>query len=242
MSEARVALVAGAGGIGEAIARRLARDGARVVLVDRDARRVEEAAAGIPQALGLSADLTREDEVNGAVADVLRLCGRLDIFVHTVGVTGPSLPLQQVPFEEWRRTLAINLDSMFLCCKAVVPALLANGWGRIVNLASIAGKEGNAQQAAYSAAKAGAIALTKSLGKELAHTQVRVNAIAPAVIHTPLIEQMSPGLRAAVLARIPMGRPGLPHEVADMAAWLCSPECSFTTGATFDLSGGRATY
>ncbi|MCW5652545.1 SDR family NAD(P)-dependent oxidoreductase [Hydrogenophaga sp.] len=239
----RVAVVAGAaGGIGREIAQRLARDGARLVLLDLNPSALDALARQLPGATALQADLTDEGAVSAAMAQAEQVHGRLDVLVHSVGVTGPSLPVHEYPVAEWHRTLAINLHSAFLCGRAVVPAMLRNGYGRIVNIASIAGKEGNAQQSAYSVAKAGVIALTKSMGKELATTPVRVNAIAPAVIRTPLIDQMTPELLATVLGKIPMGRPGEPEEVAHLAAWLCSPECSFSTGSTFDLSGGRATY
>lgn len=239
----RVAVVAGAaGGIGREIAQRLARDGARLVLLDLNLETLREMAQQLPGAALLQADLTDEAAVNAAMAQAEQTHGRLDVLVHSVGITGPSLPVHEYPVAEWHRTLAINLHSAFLCGRAAVPAMLRNGYGRIVNIASIAGKEGNAQQSAYSVAKAGVIALTKSMGKELATTPIRVNAIAPAVIRTPLIDQMTPELLATVLGKIPMGRPGEPEEVAHLAAWLCSPECSFSTGSTFDLSGGRATY
>src|SRR6266571_1668062 len=167
---------------------------------------------------------------------------RIDILVNAAVITGPTVPIEQYSLADWRRTLDVNLTSTFLCCKAVVPQMRKQNAGRIVNLASIAGKEGNATMTGYSAAKAGVIALTKALGKELADTEIRVNAIAPAIIATELTKQMSAETYRTVMAKIPVGRPGLPEEVAAMIAWLPSAECSFSTGATFDLSGGRATY
>lgn len=239
----RVAVIAGAaGGIGRAIAQRLARDGMRLALLDLDAAAVQALGEELPGSLAVAADLTDEHSVQDAMRRTEAHFGRLDVLVHSVGVTGPSLPVHEYPVQDWQRTLSINLHSAFLCCRAVVAPMLRSGFGRIVNIASIAGKEGNAQQSAYSVAKAGVIALTKSMGKELATTPIRVNAIAPAVIHTPLIDQMTPELLATVLAKIPMGRPGQPQEVANLVAWLSSDECSFSTGSTYDLSGGRATY
>lgn len=239
----RVALVAGAaGGIGAAVAQRLAHEGAALALLDRDAERVTALADRLPGSLALACDLTDEAEVAAAVGQTVAHWGRLDILVHSVGLIGSSLPVHELPVDDWDRIMAVNLRSAFLCTRAVVAPMLEHDYGRIVHIASIAGKEGNAQQSAYSASKAGVIALVKSQGKELARTGIRVNGIAPAVIQTALAEQMTPEVKASVLARIPMGRPGEPQEVAGMVSWLASDECSFSTGATFDLSGGRATY
>lgn len=239
----QVALICGAaGGIGQAVAARLAADGARLVLMDRDAQRLAEMAQQWPGSLTLAADLTDEQAVDAAVQQAAAHWGRLDIMVHSVGMIGASLPLHELPVSDWEQVMSVNLRSAFLCSRAVVAPMLRADYGRIVHIASIAGKEGNAQQAAYSAAKAAVIAMVKSQGKELARTGIRVNGVAPAVIQTPLVEQMTPEVRAAVLSRIPMGRPGLPDEIAALVAWLTSAECSFSTGATFDASGGRATY
>lgn len=239
----KVALITGAGGgIGAAIAHRLVRDGMALALIDRDLARIQALADEFPEALALRCNATDAGDVERVVGEICAHFGRLDVLVHGVGVAGPSRPVHEVSVDEWDSTLAINLRSAFLCSRAVVKPMLRGGYGRIVHIASIAGKEGNADQAAYSAAKAGVIALVKSQGKELARTGIRVNAVAPAAVKTALVEQMSPELRAALLAKVPMGRPGLPEEVANMVAWLASEECSFTTGATFDLSGGRATY
>ncbi len=218
----RVAVVTGgAGGIGRAIAARLQRDGMRVALWDLDARAAREAADT------LCAD--ENSGTNGAA-----------IGVH-VDVTNEA-SVADSALDAWQRCIDVNLRSVFLCSRAAVQPMLDAGFGRIVNLASIAGKEGNPSMSAYSAAKAGVIAFTKSMGKELALTPVRVNCIAPAVIETPLLQQMTPDALAASLAKIPMQRAGTAGEVASLAAWLASDECSFSTGATFDLSGGRATY
>jgi 2-dehydro-3-deoxy-L-rhamnonate dehydrogenase (NAD+) len=228
---ARVALVTGGcGGIGRAVGEGLRAGGAVVVAwdlaPDADAR----------------VDVTDEGAIAAAMADLVARHGRLDVLVNAAGITGRNARLEEHDLAEWRRVIEVNLTSTFLCCRAAVPIMRRQNRGRIVNLASIAGKEGNATQAAYSAAKAGVIALTKSLGKELADTEVRANCIAPALIATELNRQMSPeGLRA-VLAKVPLGRPGTPEEVAALVTWLASDACSFTTGACFDLSGGRATY
>jgi 2-dehydro-3-deoxy-L-rhamnonate dehydrogenase (NAD+) len=164
------------------------------------------------------------------------------VLVNNAGIVGPNKPLVDVADDEWARTLAINLTGVFNCCRAVVPHMAEAGWGRIVNVASIAGKEGNPNLAAYSATKAAVIGLTKSLGKELATTEIRVNCIAPAVIETEILAQATPATVAYMVSKIPLGRPGRAEEVAALVAWLASAECSFSTGAVYDISGGRATY
>jgi len=239
----RVAIVAGAcGGIGQAVAERLAQSGAKLALWDVNAAGLDALCARLPGALGVAADLTDEGGVASAMERTLAHFGRVEILVHSVGVTGPCVPVHEYALNDWRRTLDINLTSAFLCSRAVVRPMLEAGYGRIVHLASIAGKEGNADMSAYSVAKAGAIALTKSMGKELALTPIRVNCIAPAVIETALTKQMTQQALDTSLSKIPMRRTGQPAEVAAMVAWLASEECSFSTGACFDLSGGRATY
>jgi 2-dehydro-3-deoxy-L-rhamnonate dehydrogenase (NAD+) len=227
----RIAVIAGGcGGIGRAVGERLASLGAKVVVWD------------VADGADARIDLTDEAVVNDAMARLLARFGRIDILVNAAGITGPTVNIEQYGLAEWRRVLDVNLTSTFLCCKAAVVPMRRQNAGRIVNLASIAGKEGNAAMTGYSAAKAGVIALTKSLGKELAGTEIRVNAIAPAVIATDLVKQMSDEAYRAVLAKIPIGRAGRPEEVAALVTWLASDECSFSTGAVFDLSGGRATY
>ncbi|MDN5844330.1 MAG: SDR family oxidoreductase [Alcaligenaceae bacterium] len=239
----RVAIVAGAcGGIGRVVAQDLVRRGAQLALWDTDTQGLEALRAQIPSAAIISADLTDEAAVEQAMEQTIAQCGRVDILVHCVGVTGPCLPVSDYPPADWQRTLDINLKSAFLCSRVAVAPMRAAGYGRIVFLASIAGKEGNADMSAYSAAKAGVIALTKSLGKELAKASILVNCVAPAVIETPLNRQMTPEALQASLSRIPLGRAGQPQEVANLIGWLASEECSFSTGACFDLSGGRATY
>lgn len=227
----RIAVISGGcGGIGQAVRARLVSAGATVIVWD--------VADGADERI----DLTSETAVDEAMARLLARFGRIDVLVNTAGITGPTVSIEHYSLTDWKRVLDINLTSTFLCCKAAVVPMRRQNAGRIVNLASIAGKEGNPGMTGYSAAKAGVIALTKSLGKELATTDIRVNAIAPAVIATDLVKQMSDDAYRSVLAKIPLGRAGQPEEVAVMVAWLASDECSFSTGAVFDLSGGRATY
>jgi len=234
----RVAVVTGgAGGIGQGIAQRLRAGGARIVLWD-----LAPPAQPDPADHFVAVDVTDETSVRAAVQQTLRRYGGIDILVNSAGIVGPVAPVAAYALADWQRVLAINLTGVFLCCREVVPQMQARNRGRIVNLASIAGKEGNAGQSAYSAAKAGVIALTKSLGKELAATDIRVNCIAPAMVATPLLDQMTDAKRAENFAKIPVGRAGTVDEIAALACWLASDECSFCTGAVFDASGGRATY
>ena len=186
--------------------------------------------------------VTSEVSVADAAANTIAEFGRMDVLVNCAGITGATALLSDYTLEEWKRVMDINLTSVFLCCRAVVPHMREQNYGRIVNLASIAGKEGNAGQSAYSASKAGVIALTKSLGKELSGSDVRVNCIAPAMIESPLLDQMPKAKIQEILAKIPLGRPGTVDEVASLTLWLALDECSFSTGAVFDASGGRATY
>lgn len=240
----RVAIVTGAArGIGFAVAQRLVTDGLQVALLDRDEAAAHEAAAALGEnTQPFICDISDSTSVNATIAAVVERWGRLDVLVNNAGIVGPNKPLIEVSDEEWARVVAINLSGAFYCCRAAAPQMLKNDWGRIVNIASIAGKEGNPNLAGYSATKAAVIGLTKSLGKELATTGVRVNAIAPAVIETEILEQATPETRAYMISRIPMGRPGRSEEVAALVSWLASEECSFSTGAVYDISGGRATY
>jgi 3-oxoacyl-[acyl-carrier protein] reductase len=239
----QVAVVTGgAGGLGRAIAERLARAGVVSALWDIDLAKVRATAAALPGARAYAVDVTDYGSVEQATAAVVRDFGRIDILVNSAGANGPIAPLVDYPLDGWRWTMALNLDGVFHCCRAVVPVMQKAGYGRIVNLSSIAGKEGNPNASCYAAAKAGVIGLTKSLGKELALTNIGVNAVAPAAIDTEMLAQVTPEFRAMVIAKIPMGRLGRAEEVADIVNWLASAECSFCTGAVFDVSGGRATY
>ncbi len=240
----KTALVTGAArGIGLAIATRLAADGLRVALLDQDGDAVEAAARSVGRgALALVGDVTRTKDVDGAVARVESAWGRLDVLVNNAGITGRSFPIWELSDEDWRRVIDVDLTGVFLCCRAAVKVMLRQGGGRIVNIASIAGKEGNPTLVPYSTAKAGVIGLTKALAKEVATRGILVNAVAPAVIGTELLKQMEPSTVDLLISKIPMGRVGKPEEVAALVAWLASDECSFSTGAVYDLSGGRATY
>jgi 2-dehydro-3-deoxy-L-rhamnonate dehydrogenase (NAD+) len=242
--EGRTALVTGAGrGIGLAITRRLVADGARVAMVDRDAPSVEAAAKQLGTAVrSIVADVTRTTEVNAAVTAAHDWHGALDIVVNNAGITGRSFPTWELTDDDWHQVMAVDLTSVFLVCRAAVTLMRRQRRGRIVNIASIAGKEGNATLVPYSTAKAGVIGLTKALAKEVATEGIFVNAVAPAVIGTDMLQQMEKSTVDTLIAKIPMGRVGKPEEVAALVAWLASDECSFSTGAVYDLSGGRASY
>ncbi|HZV92013.1 MAG TPA: SDR family NAD(P)-dependent oxidoreductase [Caldimonas sp.] len=242
----RVAIVTGgAGDIGHAIAERMLASGARVVLWDADTGKLEEAKArhgGAATVSTRTVELTREDDVAAATEEAMRAHGRIDIVVNNAGITGGNATTWQLEPEVWRRVIEVNLVAPYLVCRAVVPKMLASGYGRIVNIASIAGKEGNPNASHYSASKAGLISLTKSLGKELAGKNILVNAVTPAAAKTAMFASMTQQHIDFMLSKIPMGRFLEVGEAAAMVAWLASEECSFTTGAVFDLSGGRATY
>jgi 3-oxoacyl-[acyl-carrier protein] reductase len=232
----RVALVTGgASGIGAATAGRLLAEGAHVASLDLE----PEAPEGV---LGLAGDVSSSGDVENAVAAVREELGPIDVLVCSAGVPGESLSTVDVSDEEWKRVLAINADGVFFCNRAVIPSMVERGYGRIVNVASIAGKEGNPMAAAYSASKAAVIAMTKAIGKDVAGSGVLVNCVAPAVIETPILDGISQDHISYMIDRIPLGRMGEPEEVAALVCWLASEECSFSTGATFDLSGGRAVY
>jgi 3-oxoacyl-[acyl-carrier protein] reductase len=232
----RVAVVTGgARGIGRAIAERLKASGARVALWDREVASLAGAASFI-------VDVADEASVEKAVEATRRQLGKIDILVNNAGITGGNAKSWELAPADWRRVLEVNLAGPFLCCRAIVPGMIEGGYGRIVNIASIAGKEGNPNAAHYSASKAGVIALTKSIAKETAQNGVVVNCITPAAVRTEMFDQMSQEHIDFMLSRIPMGRFGKVEELAALAAWLCSAECSFSTGAAFDISGGRATY
>ncbi len=248
--EGRRAVVTGGGqGIGRAIAERLLASGAAVALWDRDRPLVEatrDALAGQGASQGkvaaVAVDVTDLAAVEAATRDTTRELGGIDILVNNAGIAGPNHPLWEYPPDAWREVVEIDLNAVFYCCRAVVPQMIERNYGRIVNVASIAGKEGNPSASAYAAAKAGVIALTKALGKELATHDIAVNCITPAAAKTRIFDQITQEFVDYMLTKIPRGRFVKVEEVAAMVAWLVSQENSFTTGAVFDLSGGRATY
>jgi len=241
----KAVVTGGARGIGLAIATRLLESGAECCLWDRDAAAVEDAARALGK-LGtvhpVTVDLTQPDSVQAATDATVKACGKIELLINNAGIAGAAKKTWELSPEEWQQVLQVNLFAVFLCCRAVVPVMLRHSYGRIVNVASIAGKEGNPNASHYSATKAGVIALTKSLGKELAQAGILVNCITPAVIQTDILKQVTPQHIEYMLSKIPMGRFGRTDEASAMVAWLCSEECSFSTGAVFDLSGGRATY
>jgi 2-dehydro-3-deoxy-L-rhamnonate dehydrogenase (NAD+) len=238
----RTAVVTGgAQGIGHAIAERLQSSGARVALWDIDAARVADSAAKLKCASAV-VDVADEASVEEGVRKTLATLGRIDILVNNAGITGPNAKTWDYPVADFRRVIEVDLVSAFLVCRTVVPHMIANRYGRIVNVASVAGKEGNPNAPAYSAAKAGLIGFTKSLGKETVGTGVVVNCVTPAAAKTALFDQMTQQHIDFMLSKIPMGRFVAVEEIAAMVAWLSSEECSFSTGAVFDISGGRATY
>jgi 3-oxoacyl-[acyl-carrier protein] reductase len=232
----------GAAGIGLAIAQRLAASSAKLSLWDRDAASLATASRLLEGAHTAKLDVTREDEVAAAFAASTAALGRVDALVCSAGITGPNATVAQYPLAAWRETIDINLTGVFLCNRAAIAHMTKNDYGRIVNIASIAGKEGNPNASAYSASKAGVIALTKSLGKELAKTGIRVNCVTPAAVKTGMFAQMTQAHIDFMLAKIPMGRFGEVDEIAALVAWLATEDCAFSTGAVFDLSGGRAVY
>ncbi len=236
-------ITGGAAGIGFAIAQRLIASGGRVSVWDRDAAALEKAkarlTAGIHTRVVDVADAASVDAATQAAASAL---GRLDALVCSAGITGPNTTTWEYPVDAWRQVMEVNVNGVFLCNRAVVPAMLKQDYGRIVNIASVAGKEGNPNASAYSASKAAVIGLTKSLGKELAKTGIRVNCVTPAAVKTAIFDQMSQQHIDFMLSKIPMGRFGQVEEIAALVGWLCTEDCSFSTGAVFDLSGGRATY
>jgi 2-dehydro-3-deoxy-L-rhamnonate dehydrogenase (NAD+) len=240
--EGRCAIVTGgARGIGRAAVERLVASGAKVAIWDLD----EDEARAQAQRLGqyhVATDVSSESSVRAAFAATLTMLGQIDILITSAGITGVNTTVEAYPLDEWQRVLNVDLTGPFLCSKAVIPRMRSRDYGRIVHIASVAGKEGNPNASAYSAAKAGVISLTKSLGKELAGTGIRVNCVTPAAVETGMFAQMTESHINYMLSKIPMGRFGRVEEIAGMIAWLASEECSFSTGAVFDLSGGRATY
>ncbi len=238
-------ITGGARGIGLASAGRLLAEGANILLLDLDVAALEAASSllGQPDRVAISPlDVTDAEAQRVAMAMAVTRFGSLDILIASAGITGPTAPSWQIDDAAWRSVVDVNLTGVFLSCAAAVPYMIRGGWGRIVNVASIGGKEGNARAAAYAASKGGVIAFTKALGKELVEHDIRANCICPAALQTDILKQMPEAFVDQLLAKIPLGRFGTAEEVASLITWMCSDECSFCTGAVFDASGGRATY
>jgi len=242
--QGQTAIVTGAAtGIGKAIATRLAAAGATIAVVDLNLAEAQLAASGLPNgSFAVEVDVAKADSVRRCVDLVLAQTGRIDVLVNNAGIAGPAAYTWEQTDEDWQRNIAINLTGVFNFCRAVTPHMRSRAYGRIVNIASIAGKEGNPRMTPYSATKAGVIALTKSLGKELATDGVCVNAVAPAVVQTRILDQLTPEQVSYMTDRIPMKRAGKPEEIANVVHFLSSAECSFVTAQCYDVSGGRATY
>lgn len=240
----RVAVVTGgASGIGFAIAERVIAEGGSASIWDVDAGAGAKAAGKLGgEAHSVGVDVSNEDSVAAAVADTVKRFGRIDVLVTSAAITGPNATTWDYPSDKWRQVIDINVNGVFYCCRGIVPLMQKNDYGRIVNIASIAGKEGNPNASAYSTSKAAVIGLTKSLGKELAKSKITVNCVTPAAVKTPIFDQMTQAHIDFMLSKIPMARFGMVDEVASLVTWLASEECSFSTGAVFDVSGGRATY
>ena len=243
----RVAIVTGAGqGIGEAIALRLARAGANIAIVDLNLEQAEKAAARVRETgrkcLAVRCDVSKATDVNAMRDAVLKEFGRIDILVNNAGIAGKNVPMIEIEEDEWDHIITVDLKSVYLCCRAVLPHMIERGYGKIVNVASVAGKEGNPGLVPYSAAKAGVIGLTKALAKEVVTKGIYVNAVAPAVIETPILKTLTEQQISYMTSRIPMGRVGKPEEVAAVIHFLASDDSSFVTAQCYDVSGGRATY
>ena len=236
----RRVVTGGAGGLGRAITERLRADGLRVAVADLDPDPAPQ--AGDPGLLAVPVDVTDAGSAAALRDQVLRQWGRIDVLVNNAGIAGPTSPVADYPPDAWQRVIAVNLTGVFHCTRACLPLMTAAGYGRVVNIASIAGKDGNPDMSAYSASKGGVIAFTKSVAKEVARTGVLANCVVPGVIDAGLTDKAPEGERRLFLSRIPMGRMGRPGELAELVSWLASERCSFSTGATFDLSGGRAVY
>ena len=241
--EGRAAVITGgASGAGKTVARRLGAEGANVAIWDRDQSALDAAKQDTGATLAIRVDVTDPQAFAEAAAATHESFGRLDLLMCSAGVTGATAPVAEYAIDEWRRVIEINLNGVFFCCRAAIPFMRANGYGRIVNMSSVGGKEGNPNAAAYAASKSGILGFTKALGKELATSGILVNAVTPAVFRTALLDQMPQNQIDYMIGKIPMGRVGEVDEVAALVCWLLSEECSFSTAATFDISGGRSTY
>jgi len=235
-------ITGGTGGLGLAVARRFIAEGGEVALWDMNADALATVADEIGAKHKVVVDVSDPAAVAQAAKDSAAALGRIDVLVNSAGITGATVPVHEFPLDSWQRVIDINLNGLFYCCREVIPQMLANGYGRIVNVASVAGKEGNPNASAYSASKAGVIGLTKSLGKELAGKGIIANALTPATFESPILEQLPPSQVDYMRSKIPMGRLGEAEESAAMILFMASEECSFTTASTFDTSGGRTTY
>lgn len=235
-------ITGGASGIGLAVAQRIVDEGGRVSIWDRDPAQIERATTVVASLHGVTVDVADPAAVEGAARQTIEALGAIDILVTSAAITGPNMTMWEYSTDDWRRVVDININGVFYCNRALVPHMLERNYGRIVNIASIAGKEGNPNASAYSTSKAAVIGMTKSLGKELAKTKVTVNCVTPAAVRTAIFQQMSQQHIDFMLSKIPMARFGEVEEVAALISWIASEECSFTTAAVFDVSGGRATY
>jgi 3-oxoacyl-[acyl-carrier protein] reductase len=235
-------ITGGASGLGLLTAERIVQEGGRVSLWDINAAALNVAAQKLGGAHTHKVHVGRHPDVADAAKKSLEALGKIDVLVNCAGITGATVPVQDFPVDNWLQVMDVNLNGIFYCCREIVPAMLAQGYGRIVNIASVAGKEGNPKASAYSASKAGVIGFTKSLGKELATSGVLVNCITPATFESPILDQLPQSQIDYMRSRIPMGRLGHAEECAALVCWLASEECSFSTAATFDISGGRTTY
>jgi NAD(P)-dependent dehydrogenase (short-subunit alcohol dehydrogenase family) len=239
----RAVITGGASGIGLGVATRLVAEGASVCLWDLDQDAIARATASLgAKSIGIGVNIADWEQIERAAAETAQRVGGIDVLVASAAITGPNGVLWEYPVDKWRQVIDVNVNGMFYCNRAVVPHMLNGGYGRIVNVASVAGKEGNPNASAYSASKAAVIGLTKSLGKELATKNITVNAVTPAAVRTPIFDQMSQQHIDFMLSKIPMGRFGQVDEITALICWIASEECSFTTGSVFDASGGRATY
>jgi len=238
----RAVITGGASGLGRAVARRISAEGGALSLWDMDADRLAAAKAEMGAAHAFALDVADSEAVSRATDAAIAVLGGVDILVASAGITGATVPVAEFPIDNWKRVIEINLNGVFYCARALAPIMQAQGYGRIVTISSVAGKEGNPNASAYSASKAGVLGLTKSLGKELATSGVLVNAVTPATFDSPILDQLPQSQIDYMQSRIPMGRLGAPDEIAALICWLASDECSFSTAATFDASGGRTTY